>query len=67
MSANKQRDGHIDADSDEDTDPKLSGAGKRMKKLVSKHEKNDAYDSDEEGDPYGSGVSHNYLSYVTVS
>ena len=42
MSANKQRDGHIDADSDEDTDPKLSGAGKRMKKLLSKHDMNDA-------------------------
>ncbi|KAI0314460.1 hypothetical protein OF83DRAFT_1205441 [Amylostereum chailletii] len=52
MSANKQRDGHIDADEDEDVDLKLTGAGKSMKKLVSKHEKNDAYDSDEEGDPY---------------
>jgi hypothetical protein len=55
MSANKQRDAGIDESDDED-DPTLTGAGKAIKKLMSKHEKNEAYDSDEESNPYASSV-----------
>ncbi|KAI0036823.1 hypothetical protein K488DRAFT_40295 [Vararia minispora EC-137] len=55
MSANKQRDGQVDDDDEEEPEPKLTGAGKSMKKLVGRHEKNDAYDSDDdEGNPYAS-------------
>jgi hypothetical protein len=56
MSANKQRDAGIDESDEEDHDPTLTGAGKAMKKLVSKHEKNDAYESDDGSDPYVSSV-----------
>jgi hypothetical protein len=55
MSANKQRDGHIDASDEDEPMPKQTGAEKSMKKLVHRHEKNDAYDSDdEEANPYAS-------------
>jgi len=60
MSANKQRDVGVD-ESDEENDPALSGAGKAIKKLMSKHEKNDAYESDEEANPYASSVVRRYL------
>ncbi|KAA1466371.1 hypothetical protein DENSPDRAFT_831187 [Dentipellis sp. KUC8613] len=53
MSANKQRDGHID-ESDSEDESQLTGAGKAIKKLMTKLEKNDAYDDDEEGNPYAS-------------
>lgn len=56
MSANKQRDAGIDESDEEDHDPALTGAGKAIKKLMSKHEKNEAYDSDEESNPYASSV-----------
>lgn len=36
---------------------KLSSEGKQMRKLVRDLEKNRAYESDEEGDPYASSVS----------
>ena len=56
MSANKQRDTGVDDSDEEDHDPALSGAGKAIKKLMSKHEKNEAYESDEESNPYASSV-----------
>lgn len=36
---------------------KLTSEGKQMRKLVRDLEKNRAYESDEEGDPYASSVS----------
>ena len=36
----------------------MTGAGKAMRKLMKKHEKNNAYDdSDDEKNPYASSVS----------
>ena len=55
--ANKQREGYID-ESDEDQDEsQLSKDGKSLKKLMRKLEKNVAYESDEERNPYASSVS----------
>jgi transcription initiation factor TFIIF subunit alpha len=56
MSANKQRDGGVDESDDEEPDPALTGAGKAIKKLMNKHEKNEGYESDEESNPYASSV-----------
>jgi hypothetical protein len=56
MSANKQRDVGIDDSDEEDQDPTLTGAGKAIKKLMNKHEKNAAYESDEESNPYASSA-----------
>jgi len=56
MSANKQRDAGVDESDDEEQDPTLTGAGKAIKKLMNKHEKNEAYESDEESNPYASSV-----------
>ncbi|KIJ57035.1 hypothetical protein M422DRAFT_23152 [Sphaerobolus stellatus SS14] len=51
--ANKFHDGHIDADNEEDDLDSLTGAGKDLKKLVKRTEKNEAYDSDDdEKNPY---------------
>jgi hypothetical protein len=61
MSANKQRDTGIDESDEEDHDPALSGAGKAIKKLMNKHEKNEAYESDEESNPYASSVVRFHL------
>ncbi|KAI0081800.1 Rap30/74 interaction domain-containing protein [Panus rudis PR-1116 ss-1] len=54
--ANKTREGYIDeSEEEEEEDPKLSLAGKDMKKLMKKLEKNLAYeDSDDEKNPYAS-------------
>lgn len=46
-----------ESDEEEEEGEHLSGAGKAMKKLVRKMEKNDAYDSDKEENPYASSVS----------
>ena len=62
MTANKQRDAGVDESDDEDHDPALTGAGKAIKKLMSKHEKNDAYESDDESNPYASSVVRRSLS-----
>lgn len=56
MTANKQRDAGIDESDEEEQDSTLTGAGKAIKKLMSKHEKNEAYESDEESNPYASSV-----------
>lgn len=56
MSANKQRDAGVDESDDEEQDSTLTGAGKAIKKLMNKHEKNEAYESDEESNPYASSV-----------
>ncbi len=55
--ANKNREGYIDDDNSEDEGNQLTGAGRAMKKLVRKVEKNAAYDSDDERNPYASSVS----------
>lgn len=55
MSANKQRDGHVDEDADDEDDEETSTA-KAMRKLLTKRDKNAAYDSDEEKNPYASSV-----------
>lgn len=54
--ANKQRDGHIDESDDEDT-PGVTKQQKAMQKLIRSREGNEAYDSDEEQNPYASSVS----------
>jgi transcription initiation factor TFIIF subunit alpha len=55
--ANKQREGGID-ESDEEELPGMSKQAKAMQKLIRNREGNDAYDSDEEENPYASSVSH---------
>ncbi|KAF8592138.1 Rap30/74 interaction domain-containing protein [Ramaria rubella] len=51
--ANKLRDAHIDEDEEEE-DIQLTGAGKDLKKIVRKTEKNDGYDDsdDDDKDPF---------------
>jgi hypothetical protein len=61
MSANKQRDAGIDESDEEELDPSLTGAGKAIKKLMNKHEKNEAYESDEESNPYASSAVRVYF------
>lgn len=66
--ANKQRDGHIDESEDEEDEEHLTGAGKAMKKLVRKIDKNAGYDSDEEKNPYASSVrTRTISSYSTIT
>ncbi|KAG6378548.1 hypothetical protein JVT61DRAFT_12813 [Boletus reticuloceps] len=52
--ANKRREGYIDESEEEEDDSQLSKDGKSLKKLMRKLEKNVAYDSDEERNPYAS-------------
>ncbi|EGO01890.1 hypothetical protein SERLA73DRAFT_177477 [Serpula lacrymans var. lacrymans S7.3] len=52
--ANKQREGYIDESEEEDDDTLLTKDGKNMKKLIRNLEKNTAYESDEERNPYAS-------------
>ena len=59
-SANKQREGYVDESDDEEEPGKLTGYGKKMKKMILKHEKNDAYDSDDEKNPYADSVSNDF-------
>ena len=55
--ANKTREGYIDESDEEDDLNQLSGAGKAMRKLMKKLEKNNVYDdSDDEKNPYASSV-----------
>lgn len=66
--ANKQRDGHIDESDEEDT-PGKTKQEKAMQKLIRNREGNNAYDSDEEKNPYASSVcplrTHTHiLSYL---
>ncbi|KAG9317293.1 hypothetical protein JVU11DRAFT_1490 [Chiua virens] len=51
--ANKQREGYID-ESDEEDESQLTKQGQSLKKLMRKLEKNVAYESDEEHNPYAS-------------
>ncbi|KAJ7095386.1 transcription initiation factor [Mycena belliarum] len=51
--ANKQRDGHIDESDDEEL-PGMTKQAKAMQKLIRTREGNDAYDSDDEKNPYAS-------------
>lgn len=55
--ANKQREGYIDESDEEEDESQLSKDGKSLKKLMRKLEKNVAYESDEERNPYASSVS----------
>ena len=54
--ANKQRDGGVD-ESDEEEIPGMSKQAKAMQKLIRNREGNEAYQSDEEENPYASSVS----------
>jgi transcription initiation factor TFIIF subunit alpha len=58
--ANKQRDGYVDESDEEEGDGRLTKDGKAMKKLIRNLEKNNAYDSDEEKNPYASSVSSRF-------
>ena len=53
--ANKTREGYID-ESDEEEKPEMSKAERRMQKLIRSREGNDAYESDDEKNPYASSV-----------
>lgn len=55
MAANKTREGYEDAD-EEDDQPGLSKDGKRFKKMLRNRDDNEAYDSEEEENPYASSV-----------
>ena len=52
--ANKQREGYVDESEEEEEDPSKRKGVKAMKKLIRNLEKNNAYESDEEGNPYAS-------------
>ncbi|KAH0839751.1 hypothetical protein J3R83DRAFT_691 [Lanmaoa asiatica] len=52
--ANKQREGYIDESDEDEDESQLSKDGKSLKKLMRKLEKNVAYESDEEHNPYAS-------------
>ena len=55
----KRGDARIDESEEEEEEPQLSMAGKDMRKLVKKLEKNLAYDeSDDDKNPYASSVSY---------
>jgi transcription initiation factor TFIIF subunit alpha len=57
MGANKTGATGVDETDEEEHDSALTGAGKAIKKLMDKHEKNDAYESDNDGeDPYVSSA-----------
>lgn len=59
--ANKTREaGVVDTDDEEDDENKLTKEGKTLKKLMRNYEKNSAYGSDDEENPYASSV-RNYL------
>ncbi|EKM80281.1 hypothetical protein AGABI1DRAFT_73332 [Agaricus bisporus var. burnettii JB137-S8] len=51
--ANKQRDAGVDEDDDDDT-PGMSKQAKAMQKLIRSREGNDAYESEEDKNPYAS-------------
>ena len=57
MGANKLGATGVDESDEEQLDPALTGAGKAIKKLMDKHEKNDDYESDQGGEnPYVSSA-----------
>lgn len=63
--ANKTREGYIDESEEEEDINELSNAGKDMRKLMKKLEKNNGYDeSDDEKNPYASSVGFTVV-YVT--
>ncbi|KAG6854783.1 hypothetical protein C0991_001210 [Blastosporella zonata] len=54
--ANKQREAGVDESDDEEPLPGMTKQAKAMQKLIRSREGNDAYDSDEEENPYASSV-----------
>ncbi|KII95213.1 hypothetical protein PLICRDRAFT_97799 [Plicaturopsis crispa FD-325 SS-3] len=52
--ANKTQEGYVDESESDEDESKLTKEGKAMKKLIRNLEKNNAYDSDEEKNPYAS-------------
>ncbi|KAG6900965.1 hypothetical protein C0993_004402 [Termitomyces sp. T159_Od127] len=54
--ANKQREAGVDESDDETLVPGMTKQAKAMQKLIRNREGNDAYDSDEEENPYASSV-----------
>ena len=61
--ANKQREGYVD-ESDEEEEGRLTRDGKAMKKLIRNLEKNNAYESEDEKNPYASSVT---IFFTTLS
>ena len=61
-SANKQREGYVDESDEDDDKGRLTKDGRAIKKLIRNLEKNNAYDSDEEKNPYASSVSDSCIS-----
>jgi transcription initiation factor TFIIF subunit alpha len=62
-SANKQRDTGVDESDEEIEAPTANKQAKAMQKLIRNREDNEAYESDEEKNPYATSVS---LSLVLV-
>lgn len=63
--ANKRREGYIDESEEDEDESQLSKDGKSLKKLMHKLEKNVAYESDEERNPYASSVSPSLPATLT--
>lgn len=62
--ANKQKEAGLDATDDEDETSPMSKQAKAMQKLIRSREGNDAYDSEEEKNPYASSVRFYFLAPV---
>lgn len=56
--ANKQREAGVDESDDEEPVPKTDKSMKKMQKMIRSREGNNAYESDEEENPYASSVSN---------
>lgn len=55
-------------ESDEEEElPTMSKQAKAMQRLIRNREGNEAYDSDEEKNPYASSVSDNFHDFVSPS
>ena len=63
--ANKRREGYIDESDEDEDESQLSKDGKSLKKLMHKLERNLAYESDEERNPYASSVSSDFAVILT--
>lgn len=63
--ANKRREGYIDESDEDEDESQLSKDGKSLKKLMHKLERNLAYESDEERNPYASSVSSDLAVILT--
>ena len=62
--ANKQRDTGVDESDEETEEPKTTKQAKAMQKLIRNREDNEAYESDDEKNPYATSVS--LLIYLEI-